>query len=458
MTGSEFCLRLAEDCGLSVGAHVLAAVSGGADSTALLCFLCEARDKLGIELSCAHVEHGIRAEASLEDMAFVRALCTQLQVPFYASRVDAPALSRELGCGIEDAARRLRYDFLQKTAREIHADVIAVAHHRGDQAESVLLHAARGSDVRGLCAMRMRRGNIIRPLLDCSADELRKYLRAQGIAWREDGTNADLRYARNRIRHEVIPALEAVSPGAQRALARLACAAQRDEDYFAHVLEALNIQTLPLVNGVAVLRTQLESLHGALLSRVLVRVFDTAGIEPGMTAVEWMTKKLTSGCCEGAAMSVSGGAELRLGARYLCLTHADAAIADTPLLAQGRLDTPFGTFLIRDAEPGETGDGKRAQAMDERLLAGASVTTRREGDTLIPFGRKTPVKLKKLMTDAGVERAMRPSLPIVRHETGILWAVGLRASALCAAHGEGKRKIIEFDGQWPAIADDGLLS
>ena len=222
MTADEFALRLTGDCAVPPGSHVLAAVSGGADSVALLCFLCEVRERLSLRVSCAHVEHGIRGKASVRDMAFVQALCAQKRVPFYALRADAPAAARARGCGLEEAARALRYDFLQRTADETGASFIALAHHAMDQAETVLLRAARGSDVRGLCAMRERSGRFIRPLLACMPEELRGYLAQLGQPFCEDETNSDVRYARNRVRHEALPALEAAYPGAVRALCRLA--------------------------------------------------------------------------------------------------------------------------------------------------------------------------------------------------------------------------------------------
>ena len=235
--------RLRGACAVLPGSHVLVAVSGGADSTALLCFFCEIRETYPISVSCAHVEHGIRGAASEEDMRFVKALCEQKNVPFYGGRVDAPGYTRAHGCGLEEAARALRYDFLERTAEAVGADAIALAHHRGDQAETVLLHAARGSDIRGLCAMRWRRGKLIRPLLDAEPEALRAYLRRIGQPWREDETNACEDYARNRIRRSAMPALEAAYPDAQGALARLAASAQRDEDYFAKRLDELGLGT-----------------------------------------------------------------------------------------------------------------------------------------------------------------------------------------------------------------------
>lgn len=445
MTIQDFCLRLSGPCAVSAGMHVLAAVSGGADSTALLCFLCEARGRMGITVSCAHVEHGIRSQASLDDMAFVQRLCAQMNVPLYVSRVDAPALAEKMHTGMEDAARALRYDFLYKTAEEIGADVIALAHHRDDQAETVLLHAARGSDMRGLCAMRMRRANLIRPLLDVPRQELRAYLEAVDQPFCEDETNKDTDYTRNRIRHLVMPQLEAACPGAGAALSRLADAAQRDEAYFVQQLDGLGIRMRPLVNGAALEREQIELLHPALLSRLLVRTAEQAHIAPQSARVIGAVMTALAGN-EEAAVNLTGGAHAILGKRYLCLVQGDARASDTPLRTQGETDTPFGRFRVRDAEPDEHGDGIKAQAIPARLLSGAVIGGRREGDTLIPFGRHAPVKLKKLMIDAGIERAMRDSVPVLRSREGILWAAGLRPSQLCRAEKNEPRKLVEFFG------------
>lgn len=452
MMQQEFTRNLAEGCALMPGSHVLVAVSGGADSVALLCLLASVRDSFPLFLSCAHVEHGIRGGDSLDDCAFVRALCGAKNIPFYMCGVDAPGYAKAHGCGLEEAARTLRYDFLERTADAIGADAIALAHHALDQAETVLMHAARGSDVHGLCAMRMRRGRLIRPLLAVHPERLRAYLAAIGQGWREDATNADTAYTRNRIRREVLPELESAVPGVGNALCRLARAAQRDEDFFSQQLDALGIQMIPLVDGAAVRKAQVFALHPALLSRLLVRLTAFAGIAPQRADV--IGEIMEALGSDDAAVNLTGGAHAVIGKTYLCLVKPVKEESGTPLSAPGVTRTPFGRISVRRAQAGETGDGKRMQAIPARLLEGACVTGRREGDTMIPFGMHKEVKLKKLMIDAGIERAMRASVPVLRRGDTVLFAAGLRPAECVRSTDEEENMLVCFEGFLPG-ADDG---
>ena len=443
-TAESFALSLTRDCGVREGDHVLAAVSGGADSVALLIMLSEVRNVLSLTVSCAHMEHGIRPGTSEADMAFVQALCCRLGIPCYVERADVPAYAKAHGIGLEDAARTLRYAFLAKAAGDIGAEHIALAHHAQDQAETVLMHAARGSDMRGLCAMRYRRGNIIRPLLDWQPQALRAYLEANGQPWCEDETNGDLAYARNRIRAEVIPALTAAYPGVVQALSRLARAAQRDEEHFAAALDQLVLTRRTLVDGAALLLSDLIGLDAAMLSRVLAREVERIGLGvQDASAIDGICYAIKHG--EETSINLTGGAHVHIGQQYVCFTRLLEAVPETALLLHGETKTPYGIFAVRAALEGETGDGVTCQAMDEALLEGALVTGRREGDGLVPFGRHTAVKLKKLMIDAGVERPIRNSLPVIRKGEKILWAVGLRPSELCRAQG-GRRLMVIYKG------------
>ena len=441
MTSDEFALRLTGECAVSPGEHVLAAVSGGADSVALLCFLCEVKEQLDLTVSCVHVEHGIRGEASLRDMRFVGALCERKGIALHTVQVDAPSAARLRGGGLEEAARALRREALLRVADQTGAQHIALAHHAMDQAETVLLHAARGSDVRGLCAMRWRNGRFIRPLLNCMPGELREALARWNQDFCEDATNGDVRFARNRIRLQVIPALEAAYPGAVSALCRLAAAAQRDEEHFERAIAPLlRSESLRLVDGMALCRRTLFDLDEALLSRVLVRRMEEAGFgAQDARTVSRLVRAVYEG--KNAGINLADGAYAHVSARFVCLNRPRERLPDTPLQVPGGTDTPFGTFWVREAKPGETGDGRTAQVMPEALARGAVVTQRRPGDVMTPFGRKSPAPLKKLLIDAGIERPFRASLPVLRQGDAILFVGGLRPSESCRVR-QGERAVL----------------
>jgi tRNA(Ile)-lysidine synthase len=193
------------------GDRVLAAVSGGADSVCLLYILAEFRDRAGIELRAAHIHHGLRDTAD-RDRRFVEELCAELGVPCETRCADVRAYMSEHGTGLEESARILRWQALEDICEAWEQTdgppvKIAAAHHREDQAETVLFRLCRGSRLAGAAGMQPGSGRIIRPLLDCTRGEIEAALHARGASWCDDETNADTRYARNYLRAEILPLL-----------------------------------------------------------------------------------------------------------------------------------------------------------------------------------------------------------------------------------------------------------
>ena len=202
---------------ITPGARVLCAVSGGVDSMYLLHRMTELAAQRGFTVGCAHFNHGLRGAESDRDEAFVRTQCAHLGVPFYAGRGDVASVR---GMGTEGAARQLRYAFLTDCAAAHGYDWIATAHTADDNAETLLLNLARGCGLRGLTGIPPQRGKLLRPMLDTTRAEAEAYLAAHGIAHVEDSTNASDAYARNRIRHHAVPALESVHAADTAALLR----------------------------------------------------------------------------------------------------------------------------------------------------------------------------------------------------------------------------------------------
>ncbi len=202
-------------CGIASDGHVLVAVSGGADSTALLAGLHRIAGEFGISLTAAHLHHGLRGADADADLAAVRALCANLEIPLIAARRDTRRLMRTRGLTGQAGVRTLRREFLAAAARRAGATTIATAHTADDQLETLLMRLGRGTGLAGLGGMAPRRGRWIKPQLQATRRDIELDLTRAGISWREDLTNAGHHYLRSRIRHDAIPALIAACAGAR---------------------------------------------------------------------------------------------------------------------------------------------------------------------------------------------------------------------------------------------------
>ena len=211
----------------AAGETVLCAVSGGRDSVCLLHYLASLGRRRSFAVAAAHYNHLMRPTAG-RDEAFVAGLCRELSVPLYVERGDVRAIARQEGWGVEEAGRRLRYDFLERTADAIGASRIATAHHLSDQAETVVLNLLRGTGPEGLAGIPPVRGRLIRPLLQTPRQEIEAYLTAHGLGHVEDETNDSMDFTRNRLRQEVWPLLVTLHPAPERSIARAAAILRRE--------------------------------------------------------------------------------------------------------------------------------------------------------------------------------------------------------------------------------------
>lgn len=290
---------------LRPGDRLCVAVSGGADSVALLLALHEAntatRDSLGVGLSAVHVHHGIREAAESEaDLAFVQDLCIRLDVPLHLHRADVPARAAQNRETIEEAAREVRYAFFRTLIASGHADSVLTAHTLDDQAETVMMKLLRGAWTEGLSAIHpvvavetsaasaqgpARTGKILRPLLATTRVQIESFLLARNQPWRTDSTNADIAYTRNRVRHELLPQLRTFNPSIDQTLANLAELAREEEARWQTELSRLlpqfllpgkpvrgggrSVATTPGNDTIALELDRLRTLDPALRRRVL---------------------------------------------------------------------------------------------------------------------------------------------------------------------------------------------
>lgn len=419
------------------GWRIVVAVSGGADSVALLCLLCDLAPQLGITLVAAHMDHGIRGAASARDADFVRELCVEKGIPLHMARAQIPRLAKLRGKGMEEAARFARHRFLELVRKREEADYIALAHHRGDQAETLLLHLARGSGLSGLCGMAQADGCLLRPLLAETPEALRTYLRERQQSWREDASNQDPKYARNYIRHELLPMLRHLNSDVEETLYRTTMALSTDEAYIESQLAARSLPgAIPMPYGGCLPISGLAPLPSALLRRHMRKVVQALGLplpeQRHLLAMEALVRNA------GEALTMNGGVLVSRGAAHLHFERPDGILrenAEIPLALEGETPLWLGLWMeARPALPGEIGDGKRTQVVRREALYGAVVRTRRQGDSFSAWGQTGHKPLKRVLIDRKVDRLFRGFLPLVATEGDILWICGHLPARQVARH------------------------
>ncbi len=399
------------------GMRVLIALSGGADSVALAAMLAEAREAFALTLFAAHVDHAIRPE-SAEDAAFCEALCRRLDIPLCTVRVDVPAEARRAGEGLETAARRLRYAELRRIRAEVRADCIALAHHMDDQAETVLMHLARGAGPEGIGGMRAVSGDLCRPLLGLRKAQLIAYLEARGLSWREDATNRVPDTPRNALRLHGIGELEKCYPQFVRAVARYAQSAQIESDFVGEqardFLESSSTAT-PFVRWLDLS----EAPHRAVLRRALRALCPEEADFDQIGALEAL--------CGAAKGKLDLGKDWfaeRAGRRLYFVPKRPPQIAPVPLSLDGETALPgIGSVAAEPCAPTPVRDDPARQVLDAEALEGAVLRTRRPGDRIRPLGCGDKL-LSDYFIDRKVDRPLRDAVPIVAIGSRVLWVVG----------------------------------
>jgi tRNA(Ile)-lysidine synthase len=422
-------LEAARDSGLIVPERpLLVLLSGGGDSVCLL----DVALRLGAEVSALHVNYGLR-EGAGPDAAFCRELCERLEVDLAVERVTLHEGN------LQERAREARYALAERLTDGDYA----AAHTASDQAETVLYRLAVSPGSRALRGMEPRRGRLVRPLLGVTREQVRHYLRARGLRWREDPSNADRRFARARVRHDVLEVLRELSPAAELTIAETARQV-RDEG---EVLERVASEALEEVGGgPAIPLGELRSRPPALARLVLRALAEAAegGPRPLSRAEADAILALGEG---GGTRSLDLGGGLRAVAEYgtLRFTRDPDAAPPPPVPLPVPGSVRFGDWEV-EASVGGPGDvSVTAGALGPELL----VRSWREGDRLRPVGVGGTKTLQDLFTDRKVPRALRRTLPVVEASGEIVWVAGVALDERYAAD-EGDREAIGLSARRPA--------
>ena len=412
-------------------AKLVVGLSGGADSVALLHSLSSVRSG---ELIAAHLDHGLRPE-SREDVAFCRELCRHLAIAFVSARVDVGEIARTRGAGLEETARVERYRFLRAILDEHHGGAIAVAHTRDDRAETLLMNLLRGAGSDGLGSMPQVQGDVIRPLLRASREDVLDHLARHELPHREDATNSDLRFTRNRIRHALIPSLEAAfNPRAREALAGAA-------DLLADEAEALDALADELLDSAGV-RSEGEALvfetepitraHVALGRRAIRRALQRSGglRRVGAGHIERILRLARSERRSGRRLPLPGGREAFFRFDELRIGEArESRPFDLPLEVPGRATLPDGDTIVAAPAPHPQSAGGQIVVSAPRLPL--SVRSRRPGDRVRRGSRE--ISLKRYLLQHHIPADRRAALPLVASGSRVLWVPGLPAENVIKA-------------------------
>jgi len=402
---------------VSPGDSVLIALSGGCDSVCLLHLFTQLAKQAEIKLFAAHLNHQLRDTAN-RDEKFVKELCDRYQIPLFCERKNIREFSAK--DSLENCARKIRYEFFQKIIKEHQIRWIATAHHKNDNAESILLHLTRGSGLNGLCSMQKKHTNsIIRPLLPFSRKELEAYARTSELSWVEDETNQDVSYSRNRIRHCVIPQLEAINPGFVDVLYENSTLLSEDEAFlttytrtkYREIFDGTSLDWDALYNEPIAIR------------RRLIQMLYREMTQAENNLAKYHIDAILSLGQSGKTINLPGKVECRLEFHRLVIEQKSKSEHYLyPIFYHASLEVPEAdcVLLLRNATP----DDKDCFIFPKNAVL--TVRNRKNGDYFYPEGFGKRKKLSDFLIDEKIPQSKRNSIALLLCNEDIVSVIGLR--------------------------------
>ncbi len=395
---------------------VAVGVSGGADSVCLLHFLSKIREKYGIFLCAVHINHNIRGAEAERDENFVRNFCRIIGVECRVFTVDIPALAKELFIGEEECGRRMRYECFNKVG----ADAIAVAHTLSDSVETVLFNLTRGSGIKGICGIPPTRGNIIRPLIEITREQVESYCFENKLDFVTDSTNLEDEYTRNKIRHLVVPVLKQINPNLEKTVLRFENAVSEDNEF----IESQARKLLALAKTQNGYRAEpFKQADNAVVKRALAYIID-GELEKPIEArhIELCLNMIrTDGKIEIAK-------DLYISSDGDIITIHSAKQKAKPWQAElfeNVFVTPYGKYSLEKRKVSEiSADEYDSAVAAETVCSKLVLRSRRPGDRFTDYRRKNTKTIKKLFNEVGIPPEEREKRAVLCCDDDVLWVQG----------------------------------
>ncbi len=427
---------------IQVGDKIVVAISGGPDSVTLIHLLHRVKDRLGIELYGAHLNHNIRGIEAQMDAQYVLNLCEDLNIICFIKSVDVEAYGKKNQLTSEQAGRILRYEFFDEVLKKVEANKIAVAHNKNDQGETVLMRLLRGTGMQGLTAIQYQRQAVIRPLLDVHREEIEKYCINHNLMPRIDQTNLTSIYHRNKIRRELIPYLEEnYNPSVLESLVKTANILKEDYDYIEQEAETMykNLVHFEKKDQLSFFIPVLEKQHPAMKARMLRRAGEELmgkgellTYQQVQNLLELLEKKQT-----GKTIHLPMNLEAAISYDKLIFSKEREEEVESfkekltmnDITYVHALKASFELRVFSKEDGSKVSKDKFEKHFDyEKFQESIFVRNRRDGDRFWPLGLSGKKKLKDFFIDCKIERRERDLIPLICDGKEIVWVVGYRIS------------------------------
>lgn len=412
---------------------VAVGVSGGADSMCLLNILSLLKDEYGIILKAVHVNHNLRGDEALRDESLVRGYCAEKGIELTVYSADVKALSAELGIGTEECGRKVRYECFAKAG----CDAVAVAHSLSDSVETTVYNLLRGTGIKGLCGIPVKREpDIIRPLIFCTREEIEAYCEKENIPYITDSTNLTDDYTRNYIRHNIIPSFERINGSSVSNISRASTVLREENDFIEKSATEL-IDKAKKKEGYDC--TLLSSAHSAVRKRaILILLYEIMLKQPLYIHTDLVNSIVIN---NNGKVELSSGMYAQIKDGLLQFTQYEEKVMPWEVRFHNDIaETPYGSFRIIscDYDPVDK-DLFDAEKTDGNFL----LSSRREGDRFVFKSRKISKSLKKLFNEAKIPVAERDKKAVLRDGKNVIWVEGFGVSSSFSAD-ENSKKIYKI--------------